>query len=496
MESSKTDPTTSNRGQDVDNLSSIQAEKSQNPASHAISIIRQEGFIGFFVLSFRMVYSQLVLFAYLLRFYLIKPRGARLVKIDDVDQSQDKLLTAADVGLSIQPKPVQASPDGRFTHADKVREGILWYSRMALERNELIREGYERFSGRKVLFVLPVRTAGGGSNSVFLAVQAMRKMGVDAQVMNLEVNRKPFMKAYPNVNAPLFFANIADIPAIAVDYDAVVATSHSTVSWIAPAAGKRSDLVIGYYIQDYEAYFYPPDSEEYRHAAASYTLIPDQVRCATTTWIASQIQHHHGLDCHLVGGHIDTDLFRPRPLTSPETADRPIRIIAMIRPVSTRRSPQMTMEILQQASRMYGSRLEFILFGCEPYDPDFAQLPRNFPWKLAGELRPAQIANLLNGADIFVDYSVFQALGLTALEAMTCGVATIVPGNGGTDTFARQAENCLVVDTQNQAASFEALQRLIEDTTLRKTIQRNAIQTGVRFYPELPAFNLLKALFP
>ena len=112
------------------------------------------------------------------------------------------------------------------------------------------------------------------------------------------------------------------------------------------------------------------------------------------------------------------------------------------------------MEILQQVSKMYGSRLEFRLFGCEADDPGFAPLPQDFPWQLAGELRPTQIANLLNEADIFVDFSDFQALGLTALESMACGLAVIVPMHGGTGTFAKHEENCLVVDTHVPPPAF------------------------------------------
>jgi glycosyltransferase involved in cell wall biosynthesis len=495
IERSKADQTTSNRSQAADGIPGSQAIKPQDPITHGLRIIRQEGFVRFIGLSFRKLISQLVLFGYLVRFYLTKPRHARIIKIGDIDQSRDASLITPETHPTSQAYHAENRGDA-FSQDDKVQEGAHWYARMASERVELISEGQVRFNGRRVLFVLPVLGAGGGSNSVFLAAQAMRKMGVDAQIMNLEANRKPFMKSYPNVGVPVFFGTIQDIPSTAIQYDAVVATSNITVAWIAPALDLRADLVMGYYIQDYEAYFYPPGSEGYRHAADSYTLIRNQVRCVTTEWIADQIRHHHEIDCHLVGGHIDTDLFRPRPLASSSVGSQPIRIAAMIRPVSRRRSPGMTMEILQQVSRRYGSKLEFVLFGCEPHDPDFASLPKDFPWKLAGELRPAQIANLLNESDIFVDYSVFQALGLTALEAMASGAASIVPSNGGTSTFARHAENCLVVDTSDSSASYAALQRLIEDDTLRQKIQRNAIQTGVRFYPELPAFNILKALFP
>ena len=413
----------------------------------------------------------------------------------DPDNSPEKLELPGTL-LAKDEEHSDISEGKTFSHHDRVLDGINWHNRHIFERENLIHAGHEHFNNRRVLFVLPVKLAGGGSNSVFLAVRAMRKMGVDAQIMNLLINRPSFLKSYPTVDVPIIFGEIRDIPDLAASYDALVATSNITVSWIAPALAKHSDLRVGYYIQDYEPYFYRPDSEGYRVAAASYNLIADQVRCVTNQWISDQIEQHHGISSQIVGGHIDTDLFRPIPLPDPSSSSQPLRIAAMIRPSSERRSPRMTMQILQQASKLYGSKLEFLLFGCEPYDPGFAPLPKNFPWQLAGELRPAQIVNLLNQSDIFVDYSVFQGFGLTAIESMCCGLATIVPSHGGTGAFARHEENCLVVDTQDQDACFKALQRLIEDDTLRQKLQKNAISTGVQFYPELPAYNILKALFP
>ena len=378
---------------------------------------------------------------------------------------------------------------------NRILEGIRSHSRYIIEREELLQQGRERFANRRVLFVLPIWVSGGGANVIVLTAQAMRRMGVDAQIMNLHVHRPSFESSYPNLNVPVVYGDIGDIPNYAISYDAVVATFNPTVSWITPVLKQRSDLKIGYYIQDYEPYFYTPNTDGFHKAADSYTLIPNLVRCVTTQWIYDQIQHHHGVPCYIIGASFDTDLFWPRPHQDPTWPDRPLRIAAMIRPHSERRSPRMTMEIMKQASKMYGSMLEFKLFGCKPSDPGFAPLPKDFPWHLAGELRPMQIANLLNETDIFVDYSVFQALGLTAMESMSCGVATIVPDYGGTKTFAKNEENCLVVDTHDPTACFNALQRLIEDHTLRQKIQKNAISAAIQFHPELPTYNLLSALF-
>jgi len=105
------------------------------------------------------------------------------------------------------------------------------------------------------------------------------------------------------------------------------------------------------------------------------------------------------------------------------------------------------------------------------------------------------MARLLNEVDIFVDFSSHQALGITAQEAMACGVAVIVPARGGTSCFAREGENCLVVDTSSPQACEQALRRLVEDHKLRAHLQSNAIHDVTAFYPEKPTFNILDALF-
>ena len=456
-----------------------------NTAQNWVTILRQEGLPSTVKRIGRKIFGVLIELLLEARFWLTLPRGAKVVKISEI----------AENFVSNEPAPEYPSIGTTYTQQDRVQDGTYWHNFYLAKRTNVSNQGYQLFNGRRVLFVLPVKAAGGGSNLVFLAAQAMRSMGVDAQILNLNIYRSSFEKSYPNTSVPLIYSDTEDVPEIAAAFDAVVATSNTSVSWIAPVQIKNTKPVIGYFIQDYEPYFYPPDTTEFHLAASSYTMIPNMVRCVTTQWIDDQIKDHHSVSCHVIGGYLDVDLFRPRPHPGSSWPDRPVHIAAMIRPVSERRGPRMTMEVLQLASKMYGSRLQFTLFGFEPGDPGFARLPKDFPWQLAGELRPAQVANLLNQCDIFVDYSVYQAFGLTALESMSCGLATIVPMQGGADTFAKHEENCLVVDTQNQTACFNALQQLVEDDFLRQKLQRNAIPAAVQFYPELPAYNLLDALF-
>jgi len=344
---------------------------------------------------------------------------------------------------------------------------------------------------------------------------------------------------------PVIYGEIADLPKIAARFDAVVATSYITIYWLAPLAQRCPELPIAYFIQDYEPYFDPPGSEGYHKAAASYTLLPNLVRVCTTSWIADQIQQQfqstlspspilgrgqgegllspspilgrgqgEGLPLTLIGPCFDADLFVPRPQPDPPWPAHPLRVVAMIRPSTPRRSPLLTMQVLERASRELGDQgrsnpVEIILFGADRQELHAAGLLANgvrrsktgvaatpaFPFKLAGRLGQRQVANLMNAADIFVDFSSFQALGVTALEAMACGVATIVPQHGGVQVFARHEVNSLVVDSHDPDACFASLHRLVTDHDLRLKLQTNGLLQAPQYYPDRPAYIFLQALF-
>jgi glycosyltransferase involved in cell wall biosynthesis len=102
---------------------------------------------------------------------------------------------------------------------------------------------------------------------------------------------------------------------------------------------------------------------------------------------------------------------------------------------------------------------------------------------------------LLSNADIFADFSSFQAMGLTALEAMACACAVIVPRNGGTEEYAKNNVNSLVIDTSNKQECIDALNLLIRDDTLRNKLSVKALEDACQFYPEKSAYKFLQNVF-
>jgi GT2 family glycosyltransferase len=379
---------------------------------------------------------------------------------------------------------------------DRVLEGIRARSQVMLLRQRLVNEGKKLWAGKRILFLLPISEPGGGGNVVIQEAQAMREMGVDVQLLNFRTHQKSFESSYPDNPIPVLFVDgPQQIPEILNSYDAVIATYWPSVYWLETSAQYGRSLVRAYYIQDFEPYFFSPGSQEFRAAWNSYTAYPDLVRFTKTEWNRNEVKIQTGVDCTVIGPSVNIDLFRPRPRRDPNWPQRPLRIAAMIRPSSPRRAPRMTMEVLKEISQIYSEAIEIILFGCHLTDPDFLALPRDFNWRHAGILTRPQLAFLLNEIDIFVDFSTYQAMGLTAMEAMACGAAVIVPCHGGASSFAEHEKNSLIVDTTSYDACLEALQRLVVEHDLRSELQRRAIYDVCYFFPERAAYNILALLF-
>jgi GT2 family glycosyltransferase/glycosyltransferase involved in cell wall biosynthesis len=382
-----------------------------------------------------------------------------------------------------------------YCAGDRVLQGIRARSGVMVARQALLDEGRRRFAGRRVLFVLPVPAPGGGANVVLTEARALVQMGIEVTLFNLEDHRVSFSAGYPALELPVIYGAPDDLPRLAAGYDAVVATSNFSVEWLQPVSAQDRPPVLGYYVQDYEPYMYEEGSPGRDTAFRSYTLLPGMVRFTKTRWNRDEVLAHTGAECRVVGVSLDVDLFRPRPRSESEGADRPVRIVAMVRSSSPYRSPELTVRVLQHAAQEYGSRVEVVTFGGPITQWEAGGLTADARWQLAGVLSMRQVAGLLNTADIFVDFSTHQAMGLTALEAMACGAAVVVPVRGGTGEFARDGENALAVDTMSEAACEGALRRLIEDRALRARLQAAALQDVVAFYPERAAFNIAGALF-
>ncbi|MBS7793113.1 glycosyltransferase [Roseococcus sp. SDR] len=362
-----------------------------------------------------------------------------------------------------------------------------------LHRVELIRAAAGRFEGKRVAFVLPVGAAGGGANVVIQEALALRTFGAEPIIVNLADFRASFEADYPTLKIPVRYWHRDEdlLDAIGMRVDALVATAWSSFEDVKQARALPG--VRAYYIQDLETLFYQPSDPRYGHALATY-LDHEVVRFTKSTWNGAAVAELSGSAPIVIGPSVDVGKFRP---LSDEGLDpgRPVRVMAMVRPSTPRRAPELTARILSELVSRFGSEVEVYCFGGSIEEIQHASLGLRGVRSL-GHLPASAMPDVLGNTDVFLDFSVWQAMGLTALEAMASGAAVVVPRRGGTSDFCVHEVNSLMVDTTDEAACLEAASRLIEDSGLRTRLRLEGMQTASAFAPEVSAFNLLEGLFP
>ncbi len=322
----------------------------------------------------------------------------------------------------------------------------------------------------------------------------MRRMGVDAQIVNLRLHQPVFEREHPGLDVPIIYVDAPEIDIDYSDYDAVIATHYMSLNWVRTILDTCPDIVPGYYIQDYEPFFYPAQSLEHMMARKSYK-VPNGTRVfVKTDWVRDTLLKEENLESANIGPSVESSLFCARGPARP-VQPTPIHLLAMVRPVTPRRAPDLTMRVLGKLAAKHGRNLSIHIFGCSEADPDFLKLERNFRYTNWGVLDREKAASLLSQTDIFADFSTFQAMGLTALEAMASGAAIIVPENGGAVTFAKHEQNALVIDTADESTCFDAVDRLLTDRKLTLELQQESTRSSCTYFPERAALNILDELF-
>lgn len=350
---------------------------------------------------------------------------------------------------------------------------------------------------QKVLFLLPVRGGGGGAHSVVQEATAMMRIGINVKIAVQDADFHNFMELYGDIPEAtrLFIGFRAEnVVATAQSFDVVVATLFSSVVMLERITASCPWILPAYYIQDYEPMFFDEGSENWHIARDSYTRVPSAVLMAKTDWICQTVEREHGVRVNKIEPSIDHEIYRPS--AAPRPADRPTRICAMVRPQTPRRGPGRTMELLAGLKARFGKSIDVHIFGCDSNAAGFAELRQDFDFTNHGVLKRPEVAALLNGADIFVDLSDYQAFGRTSLEAMASGTLAVVPEAGGGDEYAVHGVNALVVDSFDVSGAHAAISDVLSDPARMTRMRMLGLRTASLYSPHRAALSELMTLAP
>ncbi len=335
----------------------------------------------------------------------------------------------------------------------------------------------------KVLFILPIAGVAGGIHSIVQEVSGMHELGVDAKIATWQHFQPVYFTVYSELENKnelfYFFSSYEELVSYSSRYDVVVATIHSSILLLKKISDSNPHILPAYYIQDYEPFFFEKDSEDWKIAYDSYTLIPDALLFAKTKWLCDVIGEIHKVNVQKVSPSLDQKVYYPAIVKNDDCKE--IKITAMVRPSTPRRGAERTMRVLKRIKEKYGSRVKIIIFGTSNEQLKMFNISSGFEFENPGVLNREQVASLLKKSDIFLDFSVYQAFGRTGLEAMASGCAAVLPVKGGTSEYAVHMENSMLVDTSSDENCFNAVDLLVEDKELREKIKFNGILKSAEY---------------
>lgn len=165
--------------------------------------------------------------------------------------------------------------------------------------------------------------------------------------------------------------------------------------------------------------------------------------------------------------------------------------VGLFRPTSSTRDATFTIGFVGQVTQRKG--ISYLVSAFEALRPQGMRLmvvgrpvgPRR-PWLREGVEHHSVVARsalpeLYAQMDVFVLPSLIEGFGLTALEAMACGIPVIVSENTFGGDIVIDGHNGYVVPIRDVDAIVDRVQRLANDESLRSTMGMNARTTAEQY---------------
>lgn len=326
----------------------------------------------------------------------------------------------------------------------------------------------------KVTYLVRSLCISGGVLSVVQLVNQLVRWGVEARIATLR--EYPEVRDWGLLTQPVVYRSPADLIKNCPPCDVAVATHWTTAAWARAVVRSGKARTCAYYIQDYEAWFYPRFRHRVRRRVRdSYAMIDHRI--VKSDWLQTMLLRL-GYSSRKIPFGLDRRVFHPR------CSSRPLRsvVLAMARPRTPRRGfPDLirTLRLVKQSH----PEVEVVLFG-----DDLKGKGIPFTHRDEGILSDQnRLAELYSQSRVFFDGSLFHGFGRCALEAMACGSACVLTDQGGVSEYAVDGENCLLVPPGSPAEAASRIVALLRDDGLHSRLIEQGFQTAAAYDHEVEA---------
>lgn len=337
-----------------------------------------------------------------------------------------------------------------------------------------VMSGTDRSGGVRVIFEFASRLANRGHTVEILSVRRRRDRNCQNHTWfdfpeNVHVRYAPFnwiaaaaKRFLPRIGFPAYEARYVNRLAREIPQSDVVVATYCLTAFPVHRA-KRGVGV--YHLQHYESLFFP-DQEMQRMVEKTYSLPLRKI--ANCSWLKSKLAAYDD-SIGIIWPGIDHDIFRP---VSVSRDDDEFRVVAL-----GRKTPWKGLRDLFDAALLVKReipQMKLILYGNEP------NIIAPVPYEYVTNIGDEDLAKLYASADVVVTPSWYESFPLPPLEAMACG-APVVCTPVGTEDYAVDKKNCLIVPPRDPRKLADALLALRNDPSLSSKIKKGGIVTANNF---------------
>jgi glycosyltransferase involved in cell wall biosynthesis len=222
-----------------------------------------------------------------------------------------------------------------------------------------------------------------------------------------------------------------------------------------------------YHMQHYEPLFF---RDNYQKKLSEQTYYLPLNKIANSIWLKNQIKEKYGYDLPVVNPAIDHSVFYPRDV---EKDTDKLRVVCFGKQADWKgfREALDAMKIVMKDR----SDVEFVVYGANQpsYESDVPYTFMKFP-------SDDELAELYSSADVVFCPSWYESFPLPPIEAMACGVP-VVTTRYGTEDYAFDGENSLVVLPRDPRALASSISKLLDDENLRESFKKEGQRTAKEF---------------
>lgn len=316
----------------------------------------------------------------------------------------------------------------------------------------------------KTLFYLDgiVQNAGG----VHVVIDIVNYLTISGESINITYNLK-----YP-YKENLLFNPIPVSQINQIHYEQIVSTVWKT-AFEARALTDRNQAKLLSFVQGYESYF--ENGTKYGAVELSYK-ISDSI-LTISQYLQKQLQNVFQESSHVIPNGINYDLIHLATTKSPK---RPT--ITIILRGNAMKGDWILMDIIKRLSNQNTNLTINVISIEKKLSLPFSANQNIHINLLTGPQERNTIYQLLQGSTIYVDASLSEGFGLTALEAMAAGCVPVVSNSLGINEYVKNNINGVIInDVNNSNSYFKAILKLLADEPLRNKLSQSGLETSKRY---------------